>query len=464
MSERFSTSEVNVSGVIIGGNSPVVVQTMCNTHTADIDESVQQCIECAKAGAQIIRLTTQGEREVAALAEIKKCLKDAGYAIPLVADIHFRGEVAIQAAKVADKVRINPGNFHKEFNKAQEIFKEFIKVCKENNTAVRIGLNHGSLGERIINMYGNTPLGMAQAAMEWLQMCAAENFHNVVVSLKASNTVVMVNAYRLLVEKMKEAGFSYPLHLGVTEAGNADMGRIKSAVGIGALLAQGIGDTIRVSLTETPANEIAAGDSLKEYFQKDSATGTSLFERHYASIEQQRNIWLEQGSKGIFTPAIEFEGANRNDLIIKASALFGPLLLDKSINDFNPLFKLAGGCSIDVKDFKDNLMQAARRKFTKPEYIACPGCGRTMYNLEQTFEKVKARTSHLAGVKIAVMGCIVNGPGEMADADFGYVGAGRGCVALYKGSERVIYSIPEDEAIDKLIELIEGNLSESTKK
>lgn len=450
------SSEVKVAGITIGGNSPIVVQTMCNTHTADIEPSIAQCIECAKAGAQMIRLTTQGEREVNALAEIKKQLHALGYTTPLVADIHFRADVAIMAAKVADKVRINPGNFAKDFSKAQELFAEFIATCKEYGTAVRIGLNHGSLGERITNLYGNTSLGMAEAAMEWLRMCAKEDFHNVVVSLKASNTVVMVNAYRILVQKMQEAGLNYPLHLGVTEAGNSDMGRIKSAVGIGALLAEGIGDTIRVSLTENPANEIAAGNSLKEYF---SSTGDgnsnelSQYSKDMASVEEQKATWIAAGSKGCFTPCIKFSGKDRNDVIIKASALFGPLLLDNKLDDFKAEFD----CNVDNAEFKDNLMQASRRKFTHPEYIACPGCGRTMYNLEQTFEQVKERTKHLAGVRIAVMGCIVNGPGEMADADYGYVGAGCGCVALYKGKERIIYSIPQEEAIDKLLELIEND-------
>lgn len=514
----MKTLAIDIAGLKLGGDSPIVVQTMCNTHTADIEPSVSQCIECIKAGAQMIRLTTQGEREVKALAEIKKQLRALGYTTPLVADIHFRADVAIMAARVADKVRINPGNFAKDFTKAQELFEEFIATCKEYGTAVRIGLNHGSLGERITNLYGNTSLGMAEAAMEWLRMCERADFHNVVVSLKASNTHVMVNAYRILVQKMQEAGLNYPLHLGVTEAGNSDMGRIKSAVGIGALLAEGIGSTIRVSLTENPANEIAAGNSLKEYFSSTcdssanhSDTGIdcpahkrtadepsqyklgnaclkksectnepSQYKKDMASIEKQRAEWIAAGSKGCFIPCIKFVGKDRNDLIIKASALFGPLLLDKKIDDFNAEFafvneSIAGKKGeyasyelgenesenrpiIDIEEFKDNLLQAARRKFTHPEYIACPGCGRTMYNLEQTFEQVKERTKHLAGVRIAVMGCIVNGPGEMADADYGYVGAGRGCVALYKGKERIIYSIPQEEAIDKLLEIINKDL------
>ena len=440
----MNSNTVNVAGVQIGGNSPVKVQTMCNTHTQDIAPSVAQCIEMAKAGAQLIRLTTQGMKEVEALKEIKAQLRAQGILVPLVADVHFSSEVAIEVAKVADKVRINPGNFAKEHSVARSQFKKFIDVCKEYNTAVRIGLNHGSLGERIINLYGDTPLGMKEAAMEWLDMCADNDFYNVVISLKASNTVVMTTAYRLLWKAMKESGYVFPVHLGVTEAGNGDAGRIKSSVGIAALLKEGIGDTIRVSLTENPVNEIPVAKIIADYF--DSGESARAVEAIKLSGEE--------------IPSFRYECACWDEFIIKASCDFGPLLLDKEIDDFKVSAAVSGKevTAEEIEEFKDNLQQAARRKFTKPEYIACPGCGRTLYNLEETFNEVKRRTSHLKGVRIAIMGCIVNGPGEMADADFGYVGEGAGKVCIYKGKEPVMRSVPQEEAIDALLKIIEENM------
>lgn len=435
---KMNSNTVNVKNLVIGGNTPIKVQTMCNTHTQDVAPSVAQCVEMAKAGAQLIRLTTQGMKEVEALAEIKKQLVELEIDTPLVADVHFSSDVAIAVAKVADKVRINPGNFAKEHSVARSQFKKFIEVCKEYNTAVRIGLNHGSLGERIINLYGDTPLGMKEAAMEWLDMCVEEDFYNVVISLKASNTIVMATAYRLLWDAMKESGHVFPVHLGVTEAGNGDTGRIKSAVGIAALLKDGIGDTIRVSLTENPVNEIPVAKTIANYFDKGEYKGAQLAQN----------------------PTTHYECTSWDEFIIKASCDFGPLLLDKEIDDFSVTANINGEAvsSDKINDFKDNLQQAARRKFTKPEYIACPGCGRTMYNLEETFNEVKKRTAHLKGVRIAIMGCIVNGPGEMADADFGYVGEGKGKVCIYKGKEPVMRSVPQEEAIDALLKVIEENI------
>ena len=443
----MKTLEVKVRDLTIGGTAPIVVQTMCNTHTQDVDNSVAQCIEMIKAGAQMIRLTTQGMKEVEALKEIKRQLVEQGYNIPLVADVHFSSDVAIAVAAVADKVRINPGNFAKEHSVAQSQFAKFIEVCKANGTAVRIGLNHGSLGDRIVNLYGDTPLGMKEAAIEWLKMCAENDFYNVVISLKASNTIVMATAYRLLKEEMDRLNMPFPIHLGVTEAGNGDMGRIKSAVGIGALLADGIGDTIRVSLTENPVNEIPAAWTLAEYFGKSEGKYKDDIKEVVAQMEA-----------GCATPRMDFREKDWNSFIIKAAGLFGPLLLDKKIDDFEVSCTLEGDnmevTAEMIAEFKDNLMQAARRKFTKPEYIACPGCGRTLYNLEETFNKVKERTQHLKGLRIAVMGCIVNGPGEMADADYGYVGEGAGKVAIYRGKEPVYRSVPQEEAIDRLLQLI----------
>ena len=455
-----------------------MVQTMCNTHTQDVEASVAQCLQLAAAGAQMIRLTTQGLKEVEALKEIKRRLRNAGCTVPLVADVHFTSDVAIAAAAVAEKVRINPGNFAKEHREAKEQFKKFLQVCKEHRTAVRIGLNHGSLGERITNLYGNTPLGMKEAAMEWVEMALAEDFHNFAVSLKASNTVVMVEAYRLLKREMQSRKLSFPLHLGVTEAGNGDTGRIKSAVGIGTLLAEGIGDTIRVSLTENPVNEIITGNIIKEWYKPQENLVSQAY-LHKVQIDTQLR-------HGVTVPLLSYRVKNREEFLIKASCDFGPYLLDKKIDDFQLTCNFiapdaapdgatapdaasgtAGNTAeselsrAEIEEFKDNLLQATRRRFTKPEYIACPGCGRTLYNLEETLNRVKARTAHLKGVKIAVMGCIVNGPGEMADADFGYVGEGAGKVSIYRGKEAVMRSVPQEEAIERLLEIIEQSSAES---
>ena len=377
--ERRQTIEVRVGNIGIGGSNPVRVQTMTNTDTNDIEGSVEQIKRCMAAGAEIIRLTTQGEREVNSVAEIKRRLAAVGIVVPLVADVHFSSSVALKAACVVDKVRINPGNlikpikrdfstdytdeeFEQERLALRERFVEFLDVCKKHHTAVRIGVNHGSLGERMMNRYGDTPMGMAESCLELLRMCRQENFDQIVISLKASNTVLMIEAVKLLVEKMEAEDFHFPLHLGVTEAGDGEDGRIKSAVGIGSLLAVGIGDTIRVSLSEPPEAEIPVA--------------------------------------------------------------FG-------------------------------ILQATRSRITKTEYISCPSCGRTLFDLQTAVRRVRERTSHLVGLKIAVMGCIVNGPGEMADADYGYVGAGKGKISLYKGKTCVERNIPEDEAIDKLLALID---------
>ena len=423
--------EVKVGNVIIGGDNPIVVQTMCNTHTSDVDASVAQCRRLAAAGAQLIRLTVPSLAQVDSLKEIKSILRGEGIDTPLVADVHFSSEIAIAAAEVVEKVRINPGNFHKDHEKAREQFAKLVSVCKEHGTAIRIGLNHGSLGDRITNLYGNTPLAMKEAVMEWLKMCVENDFYNVVVSLKASNTFVMVEAYRLLAKQMQESGVIFPLHLGVTEAGNGDGGRIKSAVGISALLSEGIGNTIRVSLTEDPENEIPVAQYLADRYDH----------RIHSSMV---SLTLE-GKKAIAT----YDSPSRERLLLDFSCDFGKRLLDKELDEVELI-----GCE-DADYLVDELMQAARRRFYRPEYIACPGCGRTMYNLEGTFEEVKRRTAHLKGMIIAVMGCIVNGPGEMADADWGYVGEGNGKVSIYKGKSPVLRHVPETEAIDRLLELIE---------
>ena len=416
---RIETLPVSVGdSLVIGAGHPVVVQTMCNTHTSDIEATVAQTLELAAAGAQLVRITVPGRQDVPCIAEIKARLRAAGCRVPLVADIHFSSETAIAVAPVVEKVRINPGNFHPDHDQARAQFACFLEVCKEYGTAVRVGLNHGSLGRYITDRYGNTPHAMAMAAMEWLEMCIAADFYNVVVSLKASNTVVMVEAYRELARRMQERGVVFPMHLGVTEAGGGDSGRIKSCVGIATLLQEGIGDTIRVSLTEPPVNELPVAQYLAQHGSSSSFAGLT--------------------------------GEPQN--ILDAAILWGPKLLKREIDEI----PADAGLS---EYLVDEIMQAARRRFYKPEYIACPGCGRTMYDLQATFEEVQRRTAHLKGLVIAVMGCIVNGPGEMADADWGYVGEGSGRVTIYHRNEPVLRHIPDSEAIDELLRLIEADAS-----
>ncbi|MBR4980827.1 MAG: (E)-4-hydroxy-3-methylbut-2-enyl-diphosphate synthase [Bacteroidales bacterium] len=435
--------QVKIKDLTIGGDAPIAVQTMCNTHTQDVEASVNQCLQMAQKGARLIRLTTQGMKEVEALDKIKAELRRQGVDTPLVADVHFNSEVAIAAASVADKVRINPGNFAQVHKDAEGQFAKFIEQCKKYGTAVRIGLNHGSLGEEIVNKYGNTPEGMMQAAMQWLNMCKEVDFEKVVVSLKASNTIVMSQAYTLLYSAMKNSGTVYPVHLGVTEAGNKDQGRIKSAIGIGALLRQKIGDTIRVSLTENPVNEIPAGEEIASFFE--------------SGLSEEVEKFIAPLGK---TPTVPFSLFRCNEkewypFIIRVAASLGCKLLTKEIDDFT----ITGSpySEDEMKGLRENVLQGARRVFYHPEYIACPGCGRTQYNLEETFNKVKEKTAHLKGVRIAVMGCIVNGPGEMADADYGYVGQGGGLVTIYKGKTPVLKSVPDSQAIDELLKIIESD-------
>ena len=399
--------------IVLGKGHPIVIQTMCNTHTCDEEESIKQCIRLSEAGSQMIRLTVPGLQDVPHIKAIREALRERGIYTPIVADIHFSSQTAIEVAPFVDKVRINPGNFHKDHEKAREEFARLIEVCKENGTAIRIGVNHGSLGEYITSLYGNTPQAMALAAMEWVRMCVEQDFDKVVVSLKSSNTVTMVQAYRELVRLFKEEGVDFPLHVGVTEAGNGESGRIKSCVGIATLLEEGIGDTIRVSLTEDPQEELPVAAYLAARYSNAPAP------------------------KGLSAQEIE---------MLVAACTWGPKLMRGEVDDIPQ--------EVDGH-LRNEIMQAARKRFYKPEYIACPGCGRTMYNLQKAFEEVKAKTSHLQNVVIAVMGCIVNGPGEMADADWGYVGEGGGKVSIYKKNVPVLRHIPEAEAADKLLELIE---------
>lgn len=424
--------------VLIGPGHSIVVQTMCNTHTGDVDATVQQCRRLAAAGAELIRITVPGMQDVESFARIKAALREQGIDTPLVADIHFSSQTAIAMASIAEKVRINPGNFHPDHEEACRQFARFLDVCREHDTAVRIGVNHGSLGTYITGLYGNTPLGMAKAAMEWLEMCLEKDFLNVVVSLKSSNTVVMVEAYRLLEKMMEERGVVFPLHVGVTEAGNGDSGRIKSCIGCASLLAQGIGNTVRVSLTEDPEAELPVASYLSE--------------RYGGRLES--SLASSSATDGKVTAV--YEAPSRERLILDAACDWGPALLGREIDEL----VISGKCgSEDITPelagyLSDEILQGARRRFYKPEYIACPGCGRTMYDLQKAFEEVKARTAGLKGLVIAVMGCIVNGPGEMADADWGYVGEGGGKVSIYKKNVPVMRHVPEGEAPQKLLELI----------
>ena len=427
-----SSLKVSIGSVTVGGGSPVAVQTMCNTHTRDVEATVAQCRRMALAGADIIRITVPTADDVQHIRRIHSCLRAEGLDTPLVADIHFSSRTAIAVAPYVEKVRINPGNFHPDHAKASAEFVRLLQVCKDNGTAIRIGVNHGSLGSYITEKYGNTPQAMALAALEWLDICDAEGFDQAVVSLKASNTKVMTRAYMELQERTKGR---WPLHLGVTEAGGGDSGRIKSAVGISSLLSRGIGDTLRVSLTEDPVNEIPVGKYIAR--RCSGELPSSLTKMHV------------EGRKAY----AEYQGEDRARLLLDASMDFGRYLLDNEIDELELHTPL--GDDFD-RYLSDELMQACRRRFYKPEYIACPGCGRTMYDLQGALEAVKERTSHLKGMVIAVMGCIVNGPGEMADADWGYVGEGGGRVTLYKGREAVLRHVPEAEAPDRLLELIEG--------
>lgn len=434
------------SDVVIGGESPIVVQTMCNTHTSDVEATVAQCERLAKAGAEIIRITVPGPADVEPVRQIRDRLRAMGINTPLVADIHFSSQTALMVAPIVEKVRINPGNFHRDHEEARRQFAILLEVCKENGTAIRVGVNHGSLGTYITDLYGNTPQAMALAAKEWLDMCVAADFLNVVVSLKSSNTIVMVEAYRELVRLMEEDGHVFPLHVGVTEAGNGDSGRIKSCVGISTLLAEGIGDTIRVSLTEDPEAEIPVAAYLAARYGRriaSSMTSISVCDRKASAV---------------------YAAPSRERLILDVACDFGKRLVDKDIDELeiSGTYAAEDGTEVSIEGsgfgayLVDEVMQASRRRFYKPEYIACPGCGRTMYDLQAAFEEVKARTSHLKDTVIAVMGCIVNGPGEMADADWGYVGEGNHKVTIYKGKEPVLRHVPDTEAVDRLLELIEA--------
>lgn len=442
---RRQTTTTHVGNLCIGSEFPIRIQTMANTSTDDIEGSVAQAKRCFEAGAELLRFTTQGLKQVESLKMIHGKLSNGkSTSVPLVADIHFQSAVADAAAQVVEKVRINPGNYidpartfkHLEYTdeeyaaelqRLRDRFCILLEICRQHNTAIRIGVNHGSLSDRIMSRYGDTPAGIAESCMEFLRVARDEHFDDIVISVKASNTRVMVDSVRLLVEAMDREDMHYPLHLGVTEAGEGEDGRIKSAVGIGALLAEGIGDTIRVSLSEAPENELPVARALVDYFTNPDSP-------RYTGI-----------------PCSDPE---LHKLHVAAEAGHEILVLghDWSYPE-------------DIT-LQNDILQAAGVIRYKTEYISCPGCGRTLFQLEETIARVKKaiaditdpalreRVSHL---KIGIMGCIVNGPGEMADADYGYVGAGRDRISLYKNKECVLKNIPQEEAVDRLLELIKND-------
>ena len=480
--QRRAAPRVRIGSTEIGGDYPIAVQSMTNTPTADTEASVAQIERIADAGAPIVRLTAQGRREGENFARIMPRLRADGYATAIVADIHFVPEIASIAADYVDKVRINPGNYRTDGGELEAL----IEKCRRRGVALRIGVNHGSLARHVVDEFGDTPQGMVASAMEFLRICVKEGFGQVVVSMKSSNTRVMVHAYRLLVEAMEREGMDFPIHLGVTEAGNGIEGRIKSAVGIGALLADGIGDTIRVSLTEAPENEVPVAKLLVDYFASRKGRFEVRHPERYSPTEYRRRtpaayIVHDESTDGYDVvdavsgnPTAEWRAAildaegvrpvvirRRYDdvdltaLAVKAAADMGALLLDG----------LADGVWIDapqhpserIREVELMILQAARVRMSHTEYIACPSCGRTLYDIETTLAQIKARTAHLKGLKIGVMGCIVNGPGEMADADYGYVGAAAGHITLYRGREIVERNIPQEQALDRLVELIKAD-------
>ncbi len=444
---RRKTINVRVGNIFLGSDYPIRVQTMANTSTNDIDASVDQARRCIEAGTELLRFTTQGLREVESLREIHAQVLTA---VPLVADVHFQADVADAAAEVVEAVRINPGNYSKDATKLKERFVHLLDICREHETAIRIGVNHGSLSPRMMEKYGDTPEGMVASVMEFLRIAVEQHFNDIVISVKASNTRVMVETVRLLVKTMKHEHMAFPLHLGVTEAGEGEDGRIKSAVGIGALLADGIGDTVRVSLSEAPENEIPVARDLVDYFEDEDSI------RYDGSVRAEvlDNIG---GNAEIRYTSLESEW---EQFCLQAAAECGRLLWDYKATELtlvNPNFS-----ETKLNFLSKDILQAARVRIYKTEYISCPGCGRTMFDLEETIRKVKAATAHLTGLKIAVMGCIVNGPGEMADADYGYVGAGRDRISLYRGKECILKNIPQEEAVEQLLRLIENDKSQMT--
>lgn len=547
---RRPSVEVKVGATAIGAHNPVRLQSMANTSTMDTEASVGQAIRIIEAGSELVRFTAQGVREAENLAEIRSRLRGKGYTQPIVADIHFNPKAAFAAAATVEKVRINPGNFvdpgrtfrkieytdaeyAEELRRLEDKLVPFLVKCRENDTAIRLGVNHGSLSDRIMSRYGDTPDGMVESAMEFLRVCRRHDFDRIVISIKASNVVVMTATVMKLIAAMDKEDMHFPLHLGVTEAGDGEDGRIKSALGIGTLLSMGIGDTIRVSLSEAPEAELPVARAIMDYI--DLIAAEPQIEGVYAPAHDLRDasrrpsdaignvgggnqavvasavsvaeyaadacpdffvdgdnalpISAEEVLAGEKVPAGKIillsasgvgQGARllaamhrlavdgvRNPVIIKvaypdvtdadtvklrAAIDLGPVLLsgftDGVMVDAPALSPVGNACLAFA------ILQSARVRFTHTEYISCPSCGRTLFDLQTTLARIKAATNHLTGLKIGVMGCIVNGPGEMADADYGYVGACAGHVSLYKGKECVERNIPTDEAVERLVQLI----------
>lgn len=535
---RRHSTVAHAGGVAIGGGNPIRLQSMTNTSTLDTEGSALQARRIAEAGGELVRLTTQGEREARNMGPIRDALRAAGCDVPLVADVHFNPKAAFAAAAVTDKVRINPGNFvdaartfrkleftdeeyRGEIERIRRSLVPFLDICKAHGTCVRLGVNHGSLSDRIMSRYGDTPEGMVESVMEFLRICHDEDFDNIVISIKASNTTVMVRTVRLLVSAMEAEGMAYPLHLGVTEAGDGEDGRVKSAVGIGTLLAEGTGDTIRVSLSEDPELEIPVAAKLRGYITRREGHAPIPEPEHVLPGESRSYADRQPGIQGypwVVGHDIETipEGwhmadaseephayADRNPVVLTsrhinlpgemaswadrfvAAGNRNPIVLAPvydSVDDLETLQVRAGadlgalllngygsGIWLRARNFDSTtlgrlalgILQAARLRMTRTEYIACPSCGRTLFDLQQTLAEVRRATAHLAGLKIGVMGCIVNGPGEMADADYGYVGAGPGRVSIYKNKELVRKNIPTEEALPALLRLIEENEPES---
>lgn len=546
---RRATTAVKVGDAVIGGDAPIRIQSMANTDTNDIAASAAQAERIVEAGGELVRFTTQGVREAQSLGRIHAELRRRGCSVPLVADVHFNANVANEAAQLVEKVRINPGNFvagkhgdytdaefNAEIEKIREKLHTLIGLCKAHNTALRIGVNHGSLSPRIMGRYGDTPEGLAASCMEFLRLCEAERFHDIVLSVKASNVRVMVRSVRLLAAEMDKAGMRYPLHLGVTEAGEGEDGRVKSAVGIGTLLADGLGDTVRVSLSEPPEREIPVARKLVDYVtahaghapidvqtadgfdplqfakrrtvaidgvgggnapvviaakdgdytpQPDFTIGKNapemreltlgeltpetldalrsqpeiilLRSRHQNPVGEMRAFFHRLMAAGIDAPVVlarDYAESDLEALQLKAAADLGPLFID-GLGDGILIANRGGIAAEAINSLAFGILQAARARTSRTEYISCPSCGRTMFDLQATVAEIKAATAHLRNLKIAVMGCIVNGPGEMADADYGYVGAGKGRVSLYRRKECVERNIPAGEAVARLLRLIE---------
>lgn len=540
--KRRPATVTHIGEVEVGGDNPVRLQSMNNTSTTDVEGSVEQALRIAAAGADIDRLTAQGVREAAAMGEIRRELRRRGCRMPLVADIHFNPKAAFAAAEQVEKVRINPGNFvdpgrvfkkieftdseyAHELQKIEDTFGPFLDLCKAHGTAVRIGVNHGSLSDRIMSRYGDTPAGMVESAMEFLRVAVARDFTDIVISIKASNTVVMVETVRRLVAAMDAENMHFPLHLGVTEAGDGEDGRVRSAVGIGTLLAEGTGDTIRVSLSEEPECEVPVARELVDYISARAAAPhidgamapdydplaprqrvtdavgnvgggqvpvvvgldeisaglieipastphaeltsmvaanpgkvvvlTSCHANPVGEISAAVHALMRAGLRNPVIARLSYNGIPADKVVIRASADFGALLLNGLLDGID---LQADALDSDGRNrLSLGILQAARKRVSRTEFVSCPGCGRTMFDLQATVKTVKEAVSHLKGLKIAVMGCIVNGPGEMADADYGYVGAGAGNVSLYRGKEAVEKNIPSGEALEHLIALIKSD-------